>query len=1033
MTEKEYRECSFTDNTKTMKNKRIAVYGLGINANYIIKHCTDYNIIALMDQKHEGEYFYGKKVITMQEAIELGVEIILIAASIDATQIVFKRIRNFCISNQIMIIDMYGFNLLKLYYNILEQEVLYNNCKEDSVKEHISQYDVICVQLIDVLCAYGYYDKNSFYHILEKKWKEKGKFKVENYAYNRNLAEEKFQKSQIYDLKKVYNLFSNVSSLEENEKEELCNFEENEIVGGILPRRNIVKIINWAVEQGRDVYIISDLHVSEKCVKVILNKIGLTRYSGVIQENLINVSLKRGAFLEILKLYQSQKILYIGTKSNLIIPQLYKMDILMLKSAWELYEQCSLEKVKKDSLSNNEKRDVLSKRIQEICNSPFICDVKETMEEENRIITIESEKKKYDYCPVIFPLYDDEGLTKKEKLYFVEYNTPVVSIIVHTYNQFSHFYNCLKAILQYSENISYEVIVINEYSQDEVNQIEETIEGIRICNSYNSAIKDARGENILFLKSDTQVQPGWLYHLVKMMQDEEVGMTGSKLISPEGILLQAGGIVWKNGMSQNYGYGQNSDLAEYNYVREVDYISSAAIIIKKELLTNIGGFNESYVSLDCRDMDLAFEVRKRAKKVLYQPSSIVVSFTNIFKEENEADLKKFKNKWNNILEFENYVKDTHILAASEKKRARKTVLFISVILPKYDCDAGSKTLYYYIKIFIKKGYIVKFIPANYMEIEPYATELQQMGVQILVGDYYKNNIEKWILQNQEDINFAFLNYPRCSYSFIDILKQTSIKILYYGMDLHYIRLHRQYDLNGNKNLLKEADEIYDIEKQIIQKADVVYYPSVVETEIVKKEFGKEESKLLAVYLYDLNKKLLDYKPKQREGIMFVGGFGHLPNVDAMVWFVKDIYPLIKEKKDIPFYIVGSNEPLEVQRLTGEGIIHKGYVTEQELLELYGRVKMVVVPLRFGAGVKGKVVEAMYNGIPIVTTSVGAEGIPEVENCVSIADEAVSFAQKVIELYNDEDKLLSYSFAGREEIKKYYSEDVAWNLIKEDFS
>mgnify|MGYP004643236403 FL=1 len=146
-----------------------------------------------------------------------------------------------------------------------------------------------------------------------------------------------------------------------------------------------------------------------------------------------------------------------------------------------------------------------------------------------------------------------------------------------------------------------------------------------------------------------------------------------------------------------------------------------------------------------------------------------------------------------------------------------------------------------------------------------------------------------------------------------------------------------------------------------------------------------------------------------------------------------MYPLIREKNgDIDFYIVGSNAPEEIKQLDGNGIIFKGFVSDEELMELYSKCRIVVVPLRYGAGVKGKVVEAIYNGAPIVTTSVGAEGIAGVENVLKIEDDAQSFAKAVVDLYSDDNELVNLANKTQKFIKDNFSINAVWNIIKEDF-
>ena len=141
-------------------------------------------------------------------------------------------------------------------------------------------------------------------------------------------------------------------------------------------------------------------------------------------------------------------------------------------------------------------------------------------------------------------------------------------------------------------------------------------------------------------------------------------------------------------------------------------------------------------------------------------------------------------------------------------------------------------------------------------------------------------------------------------------------------------------------------------------------------------------------------------------------------------------------QEIPnFYVVGSKVTEEIQELEqpGNGVIIKGFVSEEELVRLYDTTRVVVVPLRYGAGVKGKVVEALYHGSAIVTTSIGAEGISEAETVMMIRDGALEFAEAVFALYEEPNVCMDLSRRTQRYIKERYSVKAAWSVIEEDFS
>ena len=222
------------------------------------------------------------------------------------------------------------------------------------------------------------------------------------------------------------------------------------------------------------------------------------------------------------------------------------------------------------------------------------------------------------------------------KLIFPKADSPEVSIVIPVYNQIHYTYLCLASILEHTKDVSYEIVIADDVSGDATEHLGEFAEGITICRNEtnqgflrncNHAAKSARGRYIMFLNNDTQVTEGWLSSLVTLIQsDDSIGMVGSKLVYPDGRLQEAGGIIWSDGSGWNYGRLDNPDKAEYNYVKDVDYISGAAILLSAELWNRIGGFDERFAPAYCEDSDLAFEVRKAGYRVVYQPLSKVIHF-----------------------------------------------------------------------------------------------------------------------------------------------------------------------------------------------------------------------------------------------------------------------------------------------------------------------------------------------------------------------------------------------------------------------
>ena len=374
--------------------------------------------------------------------------------------------------------------------------------------------------------------------------------------------------------------------------------------------------------------------------------------------------------------------------------------------------------------------------------------------------------------------------------------------------------------------------------------------------------------------------------------------------------------------------------------------------------------------------------------------------------------------------------------ARERSQGKDIILVIDHYVPTYDRDAGSKTTFQYLKMFLEKGYVVKFLGDNFLHEEPYSTTLMQMGIEILYGRDYQVKIWDWLKVHGDDITAAYLNRPHIAEKYVDFIEEhTNIKMIYYGHDLHFLREGREYQLTGDEKKRDASEYWKAIEFRIMRKAAVSYYPSYVERGAIHMIDPTIRVKAIVAYVFE---KFLESVPddfEKREGLLFVGGFAHPPNADAVLWFAREIFPKIREKLEVPFYIVGSKVTEEIQALEqpGNGIIVKGFVSEEELSELYRTCRIVVVPLRYGAGVKGKVIEALYNGAPVVTTSIGAEGIAEAESVMCIKDAPEEFAEETVRLYQNPEALRELSRKTQNYIRRYYSVDAAWSVVEEDFT
>ena len=627
---------------------------------------------------------------------------------------------------------------------------------------------------------------------------------------------------------------------------------------------------------------------------------------------------------------------------------------------------------------------------------------------------------------------------------------PLVSIIIPVHNNFRYTYNCISSILKARPIVPYEIIIGNDMSKNSAKIIEKYVKNIIVYNNNNKnnyfmtcneVAQFSRGKYILFLNNDTKVHKEWLISLLKLIEsDKKIGMVGSKLIFPNGKIQEAGGIVWNNGEYFRFGNGYFFDLPEFNYVKEVDYISGVSILIRKSIWDKIGGFDKRYIPAFYGDIDFAFELRKNGYKVMYQPKSVVEYDEKISKRNNLSsgikkyqiiNKKKFVEKWKNDLKYQKEQGNNFL----SRDRGNNRIFVIDSIIPSYNKNAGFRCTFMYLNLFKEIGLQVTFLPNDFQKVEPYTTILQQKGIEVLYGDWYQKNIENWLKNNLKYFNYVYLQRPEIGQKYIDLIRQYfSRKIFYFAHDMHYIRLSREYNITHDEKKLELSKMLKKIEMDIFSKVDIIHVVGNYEYQILKEKFDKKIIRNIPIYIYDKQLSNIEKDFSKRKDLIFVGGFLHSPNKDAVLWFSQYIYPKIVDRfQDMIWHIVGSNIPDEIIKLESKNIKIEGFLSDEDLYSLYQKCRIAIVPLRFGAGVKGKIVEAAYNQIPIVTTSIGGEGLDNSLGAFIIEDDAEKMAEIIIKLYVDYSKLKQMSDSGKKFIETYFSINRAKEIIMKDIN
>lgn len=360
------------------------------------------------------------------------------------------------------------------------------------------------------------------------------------------------------------------------------------------------------------------------------------------------------------------------------------------------------------------------------------------------------------------------------------------------------------------------------------------------------------------------------------------------------------------------------------------------------------------------------------------------------------------------------------------------MLVIDHYVPHIDQDAGSRSTWHYIRLFQKIGFQVKFIGDNFYPHKPYTDILQQAGVEVLYGNWYCQNIDSWMRENAANIDYIFTNRSHITIKYLKTFAaMPGTRVLYYGHDLGSLRNSRKFALTNDPEDAEAAEEQRNLEDEIWKAVDVIYYPSHVETEEVVRRLPEACARTLPLNIYEPRTNHYSSTVAQRKDLVFVGGFGHPPNEDAVLWFLDNCWPEIEEAlPEARFYCVGSKPTEALKARQSKRILVTGWVSDEKLEEIYRQARLAVIPLRYGAGIKGKVIEALWHSVPVVMSTIAAEGLPGVEKCALIEDSPDGLTAKIPMLYNNTAELRRMSEQCEQFIRENFSESAAISVIKQ---
>ncbi|HRD67482.1 MAG TPA: glycosyltransferase [Candidatus Competibacter sp.] len=580
-------------------------------------------------------------------------------------------------------------------------------------------------------------------------------------------------------------------------------------------------------------------------------------------------------------------------------------------------------------------------------------------------------------------------------LEFVDPTAPVGTVLVFAETSEAAALRCLHALQQQAGSQRWSVVVL---VAGRAGKLSARVQGVRwqvaegeIATWYAQGCRLARGERLLFLSSHAVLLPDALLELERLFQERpEIGLAVPKLIGADGRLA----FPWAE-------LENDPNLPQASYVRPLLACHRLAFMVDAKFADPAIPVLDRHGSL----AGLIARLRQRGAWVVHAPQAgVLVDY-----------LAPRPEAW----ELE------------ETEKARR-ILILDQLTPTPDKDSGSVDAFFQMKILVGLGYRVSFLPVYDLAYVPrYTADLQRLGVECLYPPYVPS-VEQHLAERGGRYDYVILTRVATAQTFLDGVRRycPRAKIVFNTVDLHFLREERQAQVEGDPELARKARLTRRIETSLMQKVDGTWVISEAEEALLKEAVPGVRIFHLPLVMDIPDRAEMPFA--DRKDLFFIGGFLHRPNVDAALYFVQEIWPQIRERlPGARFHIVGSHPPPEVLDLAESDVVVTGFVPDAA--PYFNGCRFSVAPLRFGAGLKGKVGRSLGYGCPVVASPIAVEGSGLIDGVnVLVAEGAEAFADAVVALYRDEERWQTLSANGIAFYESHYSFAVGQKRIAEIF-
>lgn len=630
----------------------------------------------------------------------------------------------------------------------------------------------------------------------------------------------------------------------------------------------------------------------------------------------------------------------------------------------------------------------------------------------------------------------DEVTSRLRPIRLAETRQPVATICIDGSASIASLHACIGALQSARIDRVAEIVVLDDGTSEEAALLPTVVRnaiyhhvlpGQTLLSLRNETAMAARGAVVIFLSAEARVTDSWLDTILHTFDIEpRAAMVGAALVREDGMPHHLGLMLDSEGRLHD---NRRDDPAvdSHSYMREIDALGDLAYAVRREDFTSIGGFDLGFANGASAVFDMCMRLRQAGRAVLQQPQAVAymspagsIDTTRVVSSltSQDDDIRRLYDRW---------VRRGTGQLLHRSSQALGLALVIDTAIPRPEMDAGSVATAAHMRVLRALGYRVVFAAVGETIGDPRErAALLAEGIEV-VGEPLYESVADYLDQHGADINLVVI-YRHANYRLLQQRLETlapDAARIFVPCDLHHIREEREQAVMGDDNPLLIAD-IREHELACINASHITVLHSDVEMDLIRHDTDRARLRLLR-WIGETHPPARSFH--DRSGICFVGGFGHTPNVDGMLWFVREVMPLLRQRlPSVRLHIVGSAMPDSIRMLATADIVVHGWV--KDLRPIFEQVRVAIAPLRFGAGFKGKIPTYLEHGLPVVGTSVALEGTGLFQDDgVLYADSAHDFAAAIVRAHEGETLWSDLSFRAIERCETLYSESAGREVFR----